>query len=650
MPPEHTRSAGSARHARRGPGRSAHSAAGPSARPASAGTDILASLVVFLVALPLCIGVAAASGVPIALGIISGIIGGLVVGFLPGSSLQVSGPAAGLAGLCLEFTTEHGLALLGPVILASGLIQMGLGALKLGSLFQSISLAVVQGMLAGIGLPLMLSQSYAVMDAKQLGSAIKNIGGLPHLVQSTLADPHRLAALFLGIGSLAICFLWKKAPAPLSKVPAPLIAVMLGSVLAALPGIEVKRVVFGSLLDAVNFPGPDDFAGLADPAVITMVITFAIIASAESLFSAAAVDRMHDGPRTKYNAELFSQGIGNVLCGFLGSLPMTAVIARSSANVQAGAKTKISRVLHGGWLLGFGLLLPGLLGLIPVAVLAGILLHAGWKLFDPTAFPKMWKTDRGEGIVMIITTVAIVVANLLEGVLAGLAVAIVLVALRMSRIAFRTTSVGNTACLTMSGNATFLRLPKLIEALDSVAGKPRIHLDLTAVVHLDLACRSQVEEFAERQRKAGAEHVELLLPGTPPEKTTAPDHSPLEGDFPAGLEHPQEQTARFPGQIPTPAVGLIPGQQHPVAEPWPHADAGGWQHGVPIQTATNYAVLDHVVSNYGAPHAASYNAAYGAPHPGSYDYGHAYDPPEASHWTPEDERAAERAYWEGTQQ
>lgn len=221
MPLEHTRSAGSARHARRGPGRSAHSAVGPSARPASAGTDILASLVVFLVALPLCIGVAAASGVPIALGIISGIIGGLVVGFLPGSSLQVSGPAAGLAGLCLEFTTEHGLALLGPVILASGLIQMGLGALRLGSLFQSISLAVVQGMLAGIGLPLMLSQSYAVMDAKQLGSAIKNIGGLPHLVQSTLADPHRLAALFLGIGSLAICFLWKKVPAPCPKCPLP---------------------------------------------------------------------------------------------------------------------------------------------------------------------------------------------------------------------------------------------------------------------------------------------------------------------------------------------------------------------------------------------------------------------------------------------
>nr|WP_308298959.1 SulP family inorganic anion transporter [Streptomyces sp. GESEQ-35] len=629
---------------------------------------MLASLVVFLVALPLCIGVAAASGVPVALGIISGIIGGLVVGFLPGSNLQVSGPAAGLAGLCLEFTTEHGLVMLGPVVLASGLIQMGLGALRMGRLFQSISLAVVQGMLAGIGLPLILSQSYALMDSKQLGSAVKNIGGFPQLIQTTLADPHKMAALFLGVLSLAICFLWKKVPAPLSKVPAPLIAVMLGSVIAALPGFEVKRVVVGSLLDAVNFAGPSEFAGLADPAVLTMVVTFAVIASAESLFSAAAVDRMHDGRRTQYNAELFSQGVGNTLCGLLGSLPMTAVIARSAANVQAGGKTKVSRILHGAWLAAFGLLLPGLLGLIPVAVLAGILVHAGWKLFDPSAFPKMWKTDRGEGIVMIITTVAIVVASLLEGVLAGLAVAIVLVALRMSRITFRTTSVDGTTCLIMSGNATFLRLPKLIDALESVAGEPRIHLDLTAVTHLDLACRSQVEEFAEQQRKAGAEHVELLLPGTEPEKETTQAHrSGLEQETQAGQERPEEQTAPLPGPIPAPALGRIPGQRRP--EPQRVPAAGSWQHAFTaglhygVQAATNYAVLDHVVDNYGAPHAAAAYGNHGAPNHAGYSQGYGHgnaaipnngygygNPPEPGHWTPEDERAAQQAYWEGTQQ
>lgn len=595
----------SARHARKAPGRPAATS--------SFGTDIVASLVVFLVALPLCIGVAAASGVPVALGIISGIIGGLVVGFLPGSSLQVSGPAAGLAALVLEFVGAHGLALLGPVVLVSGLIQMALGALRMGRLFQSISLAVVQGMLAGIGLPLILSQGYALTDSKQLGSAVKNIAGLPDLLTAVLAEPHKRAALVLGALSLALCFLWKKVPAPLGKVPAPLVAVLLGSVIASLPGFDVKRVEVGNLLGAVHFAGPGEFAALADPEVITMVITFAVIASAESLFSAAAVDKMHDGPRTQYNAELFSQGVGNTLCGLLGSLPMTAVIARSSANVQAGARTKVSRILHGGWLLGFGLLLPGLLGLIPVTVLAGILVHAGWKLFDPPAFPKMWKTDRGEGIVMIITTLAIMVANLLEGVVAGLAVAIVLVALRMSRITIHKTSHSGTVRLELHGNATFLRLPRLIEALESITNERRIQVDLTRVQHLDLACRSQVEEWAQQRRKAGAEEVQVLLPGAEPHTDAPLRHSEQVAD-----------TAEFEVPIPRPRR---PQAVRPPAAPGRYDHAGIPEHGYAAQVPV------HVQQHAAPPH--------------YYPYSHGIAP-EAAYWTPEDDRAAQ-AHWEGNQ-
>ncbi|MEV7287355.1 SulP family inorganic anion transporter [Streptomyces sp. NPDC093252] len=479
---------------------------------ASIGTDLVASVVVFLVALPLCIGVAAASGVPVALGIISGIIGGLVVGFLPGSSLQVSGPAAGLAVLVLEFVTEHGVGLLGPVVLVSGLLQMALGALRAGRIFQSISVSVVQGMLAGIGVPLILSQTYAMVDSKQLGTALKNIAGLPDLAAAVAGDAHKAAALVLGLMALVLCFAWKKVPEPLGKVPAPLIAVMLGCVIGAMPGFEVKKVSFGNMLDAVTFVTPSALGHLLDPALLTMIVTFTVIASAESLFSAAAVDRMHTGPRTKYNAELFSQGVGNTIAGLLGALPLTAVIVRSAANVQAGAKTKISRILHGAWLLGFGLLLPGLLGLIPVSVLAGVLLHAGWKLFNPPAFKQMWQTDRGEGIVMLITTGAIVVANLLEGVLAGLAVAIVLVALRMSRMTIKRTTTDDTGRIELKGNATFLRLPKLIDALGSIADKPRVHVDASGLSHLDLACRSQIEEWAEQRRKSGALHVDVRLP------------------------------------------------------------------------------------------------------------------------------------------
>ncbi|MFF4346585.1 SulP family inorganic anion transporter [Streptomyces sp. NPDC001530] len=471
----------------------------------------MASLVVFLVALPLCIGVAAASGVPVELGIVSGIIGGLIVGFLPGSSLQVSGPAAGLAALVLEAVGEHGIAMLGPIVLATGVLQMILGALRMGRFFQAISVSVVGGMLAGIGLPLMLGQVYALADAAQRGSALKNAAGLPDLLSRTLASQAATQALLLGGGTVVLCFVWKKVPAPLNKVPAPLVAVGLGAAVASLPGVRVKKVVFGSLADSLAVPGAEELAGLADPAVLGVVVTFTVIASAESLFSAAAVDRMHSGPRTRYNPELLSQGLGNTLAGLVGALPLTAVIARSSANVQAGAKTKLSRILHGGWLLGFGLLLPGVLGLVPVCVLAGILVHSGWKLFDPGQFPRMWRKDRGEGVVMVVTTLAIVVANLLEGVLVGLAVAVLLAAVRMSRLTAETTVEGDSALLVMSGNATFLRLPQLTATLESLAGRDRVQMDLTGVSHLDLASRAEVEEWAERQRQRGAA-VEVLLP------------------------------------------------------------------------------------------------------------------------------------------
>ncbi|MFH8615392.1 SulP family inorganic anion transporter [Streptomyces sp. NPDC017979] len=483
----------------------------PSA-PGSFGADFMASIVVFLVALPLCIGVAAASGVPVALGIITGIIGGLIVGFLPGSSLQVSGPAAGLAVLCLEFVTEHGLGLLGPVVLASGILQMILATLKMGRVFQSISLSVVQGMLAGIGVPLILGQIYALVDSKQHGTAPKNFMHLPDLAKDVIGDAAKSGALLIGAMAVVICFLWYKVPKPLNKVPAPLVAVMLGCVIAALPGFDVKKVAFGNMLDAVNIPGVSDISGLGDPKVLMMVVTFTVIASAESLFSAAAVDRMHTGPRTQYNKELFAQGVGNTVSGALGAMPLTAVIVRSAANVNAGARTKISRILHGVWLLGFGLLLPGLLGLIPITVLAGVLLHAGWKLFNPPSFVKMWKKDRGEGFVMFATTAVIVGTNLLEGVLFGLAVAVVLTALRMSHLTIRKTTDGDFARLEMKGNATFLRLPKLIDVLGSVEDKSRILVDARGILHLDMACKAQLEEWADQRRKAGAEEVELLLP------------------------------------------------------------------------------------------------------------------------------------------
>ncbi|MFJ1967549.1 SulP family inorganic anion transporter [Streptomyces sp. NPDC087903] len=492
------------------------------------GTEITASLVVFLVALPLCIGVAVASGVPAELGIISGVIGGLVVGAARGSTLQVSGPAAGLAALVAETVTEHGVAMLGVIVLGSGILQIVLGLVKFGRFFQAISLAVVQGMLAGIGLPLMFSQIYPLSDAKAPGTPIENMAGVPGLVADTVSDPQTLIAAGLGIVTVVLSFLWKKVPGPVKKVPAALVAVGIGIAVAALPGVDIRTLQVGNLLASVSVPGAEQFAGLADAGIITAVLTFTVIASAESLFTAAAVDRMHSGPRTRYNPELIAQGAGNTVAGLLGALPVTAVVARSSANVQAGARTRLSRVLHGLWLLAFALLLPQVLALIPISVLAGVLVHSGWKLFGPEEFPKMWRQDRGEFAVMTLTTLVIVATALLEGVLIGLAAGIVLAALRMSQTVIQQHVEEDTAKVVMAGNATFLRLPQVIEALETAAesGKPRIRLDLTGVTHLDHACRNQVEEFVAQQRGLGL-RVELLMPG--PARTGRASVSPAPG-------------------------------------------------------------------------------------------------------------------------
>jgi MFS superfamily sulfate permease-like transporter len=534
----------------------------------SLGTEIAASFVVFLVALPLCIGVAVASSAPPELGIISGVVGGLVVGMARGSTLQVSGPAAGLAVLVAEAVLEHGLATLGVIVLASGVLQIGLGLVRLGRMFQAISIAVVQGMLAGIGVPLMFSQAYPMVDAKAIGKPFENMMGIPDLVARTFADPQKAIAAGLGIATVVLSFVWKKLPGPLTKIPAALVAVAGGMAVASLPGVQINTLQVGNLLASVQFPGPTQFAALASGSVLSTVVTFTIIASAESLFTAAAVDRMHSGERTRYNSELITQGVGNTICGFLGALPMTAVVARSSANVQAGAKTRLSRTLHGLWLLAFAMLLPNVLALIPICVLAGVLVHSGWKLFAPEEFPKMWRQDRGEFVVMTVTTVAIVATALLEGVLVGLAAGIVLAALRMSQASVRTSVEDDTAKLVMTGNVTFLRLPKLIDALEAVAaaGTPRIRLDLTGVAHWDHACRSQVDEFVAKHRSADI-RVELLRPNTP--NAPAPPSAPA----PASSEADPVPDS---GQVPANAPGAEPGPtaQWFYLDPTPVPDTG----------------------------------------------------------------------------
>ncbi|MGW5745361.1 SulP family inorganic anion transporter [Amycolatopsis sp. NPDC003861] len=484
----------------------------PAARPRSLGgkkrtlstlrPDLSASVVVFLVALPLCIGVAAASGVPVELGIVTGIVGGLVVGSLPGSSLQVSGPAAGLTVITLQLVQDKGVGTLGAVVLGAGVLQVLFGLLRVGRWFQAISSGVVQGMLAGIGAVLILGQLYAALDLPGRGSALDNLAGLPQLVMRLTGGGSLLAALVTMLTLLVIA-VWSRVPRLSRLVPGSLAAVVVTIVVVAVLDLPVKRLAVGSLFDVVALPDASSLMGIVDGTLTGSVIVFALIASAETLFSASAVDRMHTGPRTRYNAELVAQGIGNTVCGLLGALPMTAVIVRSTANVTAGARTRLSRVLHGVWLLVFVVAVPQVLSLVPVAALAALLLHAGWKLLSPRKIAAVWREHRSEAVILVTTASAIVATSLFEGVLIGLGAAVIKTAWDLSRLTISVTTGADGVRLRLIGHATFLAVPRLARQLEVIPTMAPILIDRSDLVHADRAADEVLHDWIVRQTAVG---------------------------------------------------------------------------------------------------------------------------------------------------
>jgi MFS superfamily sulfate permease-like transporter len=479
--------------------------------------DLFASLVVFLVALPLCVGVAIASGVPAELGLVTGIVGGLVVGALPGSSLRVSGPAAGLTVLVYEAVRAYGIEALGVLVFAAGVVQLGLGVLRLGRWFRAVSAAVVQGMLAGIGLVLVAGQVYALGDVAAPAGGVGKLAGLVSL--PGVVDP---VALSVGGATIAVLLLWPRWRWGARVVPAPLVAVGSAAAVTGVFDLSVRRVEVRGLVGAVRVPEWGDFGRLTEVGVIGTVVAFALIASAESLFSAAAVDRLHGGPRTDFDRELIAQGVGNAVCGVLGALPMTAGIVLSAAGgatsggawVQAGARTKASRVLHGGWLLVFAALLPGVLGLVPVAALAGLLMYAGCRLVPVRQVRGLWAGHRGEVVVLGVTAVAIVVGNLFEGVLVGLALAVAKTAWDISHVHVETEDLGEAGIVVrVLGHATFLRLPKLLEALEGLPYDRTVRLELGGLRHVDHACAAALEGWAAARGHEDGDGVGVVAVG-----------------------------------------------------------------------------------------------------------------------------------------
>lgn len=475
--------------------------------------DFTASIVVFLVAMPLCMGIAIASGVPPEKGLITGIIGGIVVGALAGSPLQVSGPAAGLAVIVFEIVREQGLSALGPILMLAGLIQVVAGIARVGGWFRAISPAVVHGMLAGIGMLIVVGQFHVLFDDKPLASGLANLIAMPGQIFG-LSNEDAATAFAVGLVTIGGMLAWEKfRPAPLRLVPGALVGVLLATITAFTLGLSVARVaVPESIVAAVTLPGQDWMAQMMNPTIVTTAIAIAFIASAETLLSAAAVDRMHDGVRTNYNKELWAQGVGNVLCGAAGALPMTGVIVRSSANVQAGGKTRLSTMLHGIWILAFVALLPWLLREIPMAALAGILVVTGVRLVSVDHVRHLLhRYGPLPAIVWAATLIMVVATDLLTGVLVGIGLSLIELVphLRQLRLKMEDGPAGDAHEVSLNGTATFLSLPKLSAKLESLPTVGPIVLNVERLAHIDHTCAEMVREWVDRRRNAGGP-VELF--------------------------------------------------------------------------------------------------------------------------------------------
>lgn len=503
-------------------------------------SDFMASLVVFLVALPLCIGIAVAVGVSPARALMTGIIGGLFVGFISGSPLQVSGPAAGLfviiadllatgrekylaiadpsleAAAAENAATTYALTILGCSVLLAGLLQILAGQLKLGQWFRAVSPAVIKGMLAGIGILILVSQFHVMLDHTALWHGEKAHGGLQYLAtipeailkcfSADTSTNHHLAAL-TGIIAMACFVAWPyAAPKKLKFLPAALVGILAATIFATATELPVQRLeVPANMFSEISLPTVEWGQLIFDPVVLTGAFVIALVASAETLLCATAVDQMHQGPRTKYDQELMAQGVGNTLCGLIGALPMTGVIVRSSANVNSGAQTRYSTIMHGTWLLLFVVAIPFVLNYIPRSALGALLVYTGFKLVNFKDIRELWKTSRGEAGIFFATVTTIVCTDLLIGVGVGIGLSAIKLLVRFSNLKLELSVAEDRreAVLKMRGAATFLSLPKLASELEQVPSGAQLHVDFEGLRYIDHACLDLLMNWARQHANFG---------------------------------------------------------------------------------------------------------------------------------------------------
>jgi MFS superfamily sulfate permease-like transporter len=478
--------------------------------------DFPSSVVVFLVALPLCLGIALGSGAPLFSGIIAGMVGGIVIGALSGSQLSVSGPAAGLTAIVVVAIGKLQVyeAFLLAVVLG-GVFQIILGSLKAGVLGDYIPSSVIKGMLAAIGLILILKQfphmvgydkdypgdeTFSETSGDNTFTAL--FGSLRHLLPG---------ALMVGIVSLILMIVWEKYIAPkarfLKLVPGPLVVVLIAvAINETLRSVAPEMVIkeshlvkipvadsFNGFISFFTFP---DFSHILNPVVWTTAITIAIVASLETLLNIEASDDLDPYQRvTPTNRELMAQGAGNMLSGLIGGLPITSVVVRTSANINGGAKTKMSTIFHGILLLLSVAFIPTVLNLIPLSALAAILIFTGYKLAKPSLFIKFYKKGWDQFLPFVLTVVAILLTDLLKGILIGCVVGLFFVLRSNFKSAVMVVSDANRYLFRLRKDVSFLNKPIIKTRLEQVPENSSVLIDATRADFIDKDIVEVIEDF-----------------------------------------------------------------------------------------------------------------------------------------------------------
>lgn len=483
-------------------------------------TDILAGLVVFLVALPLCLGIAVASGAPPFAGIISGVIGGIVIGILSGSNLSVSGPAAGLIAIILAAITHLGYETFLLAVILAGIFQLILGFAKAGSISSYFPSGVIEGMLAAIGIIIIKKElphaigydkvhendffSYELLDKSDQGF----FGELVH----SLNFAH-IGIILTTIISILILVAFNKVSflKKIKVIPGALIAVFVGVVLNELFRISNSNLFiskehlvqlpetssFGEFFSHFSFP---NLNAISNPSVWITAITIAAVASIETLLCLEAGDKMDTLKRySNPNRELKAQGIGNIISGFIGGLPMTSVIVRTSANVNAGAKTKLSSIAHGVFLLLAVIIIPGILNKIPMACLAAILIMIGLKLASPKVFIHMWHAGKFQFIPFIVTLIAVVGIDLLKGVGIGLLVSVYFILRGNMKVAYffkkEEHQEGEIIRIHLAQEVSFLNKAAIKLTLAHLPENSRVIIDAENTIYIDYDVLELIKDF-----------------------------------------------------------------------------------------------------------------------------------------------------------